>query len=734
MIKRPLVIFLILLFLFPASAFAGAFILPSSTVVIEEEAFANTTAVDRVLVPDGTAIIKSRAFSGSSVRMLTLPSTVVQIADDAFSGCSIERIICPAGSYAERYCIEHNLPYQAPLSYPEKGLTAICPWSAGGGSDATLRAFCLALSENLDVTVTVDNVTGGGGTRGHQSLASANPDGYTLGMITFELSTYQHQSISALSYQDFDPLCLLSTDAAAITVNANWAREKGITNLSGFIQYCKAHPGEVQMGGSSAGSVWHMAGGYLMDAADIDLQMITYPNGSADAVKAAAQGDIQGVTVSLAEAKAFIGYHLTVLGVMDTQRSSLFPNVPTCMEQGYDFVFDSYRGLALPKGVDDEIRTILADACAWAVTSSEFATFMNNMGQKIAYLDSDDFSSFLVQQHQNIKRALDALGMSSPSIPTPTPIPVPTPTPASTSNPDSDYPRKWLTAICPWAAGGGTDASLRAFCLALEQQLDVTVTVDNRTGGGGVIGHQSLANANPDGYTLGMITFELSTYQHLSISALSYQDYDPLCRISTDASAITVNADWARENGITNLSSFIQYCKAHPGEVQMGGSSTGTVWHMAGGYLMDTADIDLQMITYSSGSAAAIQDAARGSIQGVTVSLGEARAFIEAGHLICLGVMDTQRSSLFPNVPTCKEQGYDFVFGSYRGLALPKGIDNEIRTILANACAQAIADDDFRTFMSNNGYQVAYLDSDGFGKYLAQMDTDCRNAIDTLGL
>ena len=411
MIKKALVLLLVLLLLCPASAFAAAFVLPSSTIVIEEEAFAHTTSVDEILILEGTAIIKSRAFSGSSVRMLTLPSTVEQIADDAFSGCNIERIICPTGSYAERYCIEHNLPYQNPVSYPEKGITAICPWGAGGGTDATLRAFSLALEQQLDVTVTVDNVTGGGGVIGHQSLASANPDGYTLGMITFELSTYQQMGISALSYQDFDPLCRISTDAAAITVNTDWAREKGITDLAGFIQYCKAHPGEVQMGGSSAGSVWHMAGGYLMDAADIDLQMIAYSNGSADAVKAAAQGDIQGVTVSLAEAKAFIGYHLTVLGVMDTQRSSLFPNVPTCMEQGYDFVFGSYRGLALPKGVDDEIRTILADACARAVTSSEFTTFMNNMGQKIAYLDSAGFGKYLAQMDTDCRNAINTLGL-----------------------------------------------------------------------------------------------------------------------------------------------------------------------------------------------------------------------------------------------------------------------------------------------------------------------------------
>ena len=159
----------------------------------------------------------------------------------------------------------------------------------------------------------------------------------------------------------------------------------------------------------------------------------------------------------------------------------------------------------------------------------------------------------------------------------------------------ADYPTKGISVICPWGAGGGTDAVLRAFCEAMGKDLGVTLTVDNRTGGGGIIGHQAIADADPDGYTIGMITFELSTYTHLGTSTLTYEDYEPLCRVNTDAAAITVNADWAKANNITDLASFIDYCKAHPGEVQMGGSSNASVWHIAGGYLMNAAGIELQM-------------------------------------------------------------------------------------------------------------------------------------------
>ena len=220
----------------------------------------------------------------------------------------------------------------------------------------------------------------------------------------------------------------------------------------------------------------------------------------------------------------------------------------------------------------------------------------------------------------------------------------------------ADYPTKGIQVICPWAAGGGTDACLRAFADALGRQLGVTLTVDNQTGGGGILGHQAIADADPDGYTLGMITFELATYNALGQSELTDLSYDPLCRVNTDAAAITVNAEWAEANGITDLATFIDYCKEHPGEVQMGGSSNASVWHIAGGYLMNETGIEIQMITYQEGAATAVQNAAGGFIQGVTVSLAEARSFIESGHLICLGVMDAERNPSFPDVPTCAGQ------------------------------------------------------------------------------
>ncbi len=297
-----------------------------------------------------------------------------------------------------------------------------------------------------------------------------------------------------------------------------------------------------------------------------------------------------------------------------------------------------------------------------------------------------------------------------------------------------DYPTKGLYAICPWGAGGGTDSCLRAFAEAVGKQLGESIQVDNLTGGGGITGHQAIAEADPDGYTIGMITFELNTYQKLGTSSISYEDYDLICNINTDAAALSVNADWAKEKNITDLASFVEYAKAHPGEIKLGGAGNASVWHVAGGYMMQATGTEVQMIAYEEGASGAVKDAAGGFIQGVTVSLAEARSFLESGHLICLGVMDSKRNSAFQDVPTFGEQGYDVVYGTFRGIAGPKGLPADILEILRDACAKAAEDADFVKFMNNAGQTITYMNADEYAEFLKNNKAAVEESMDLLGL
>ena len=295
-----------------------------------------------------------------------------------------------------------------------------------------------------------------------------------------------------------------------------------------------------------------------------------------------------------------------------------------------------------------------------------------------------------------------------------------------------DYPKKDIYVICPWGAGGGTDVCLRALCLAMGEELGVNLTVDNLTGGGGIIGHQAIANAEPDGYTIGMITFELSTYPSLGTD-LSYGNYDLLGRVNTDAAALSVNAKWAADNGIKDLASFVAYAKQHPG-IQLGGSANASVWHIAGGYLEQATGVDVEMITYQTGAAAAVKAAASGEISGVTVSLAEASSFLQSGNLVCLGVMDTERNPKFPNVPTFREQGVDVIYGTWRGMGAPKGLSADALAALREAVAKACKNKTFVETMANLGQAISYQDADEYAAFLKNNAEAVAASMKALGL
>jgi len=277
------------------------------------------------------------------------------------------------------------------------------------------------------------------------------------------------------------------------------------------------------------------------------------------------------------------------------------------------------------------------------------------------------------------------------------------------------YPTRNITMICPWAAGGGTDAIIRAVSAAAEKQLGVTITVENRTGGGGAIGHAAIKNARPDGYTLGMITFELNSLPQQGLIDFTYKDYDALIRVNADAAALTVKAD-APYNSVKE---FVDYAKAHPNEISIGNSAPGSVWHIGAGLLANETGIQVKHIPFE-GAAPAVTALAGGHIQAVSVSLAEVKSQMDAGNVKCIGIMDTKRSPLYPNIPTFIDQGYNITYYTWRGLALPKGVDPAIRKTLEDAFTAAMQDPAFVAQAANLNLDLAFQNSADFTKFLGE--------------
>src|SRR5689334_7281329 len=104
----------------------------------------------------------------------------------------------------------------------------------------------------------------------------------------------------------------------------------------------------------------------------------------------------------------------------------------------------------------------------------------------------------------------------------------------------AQYPQRPIQLIVPWGAGGGTDATARIIGSLLEKDLKQPVNVVNRTGGSGVVGHDAIAKATPDGYTIGLITVEITMMHHVGLTPLTYKDYTPIGLVNADPAGINV--------------------------------------------------------------------------------------------------------------------------------------------------------------------------------------------------
>src|SRR5699024_3029266 len=172
--------------------------------------------------------------------------------------------------------------------------------------------------------------------------------------------------------------------------------------------------------------------------------------------------------------------------------------------------------------------------------------------------------------------------------------------------------------IVPQAAGGGTDTIARSLAKIAEDELDASIGVVNKEGGGGAVGMADGAAAKTDGKTITFTTVELSFLNHLGLSDVSPDDYEPVAQVNLDPGAITV----ASNAPYDTVEEFVGYAKEHPGEIKIGGSGFGAIWHLAAEQFAEENDIDIDFIPFD-GAGPSITSLLGGHIDAVTVSPGE---------------------------------------------------------------------------------------------------------------
>ncbi len=304
---------------------------------------------------------------------------------------------------------------------------------------------------------------------------------------------------------------------------------------------------------------------------------------------------------------------------------------------------------------------------------------------------------------------------------------------ASTAALAQAYPSRPITLIVPWGAGGGTDATARIIGSLLEKDLGQPVTVVNRTGGSGVVGHSAIASAAPDGYTMGMATVEIGMMHWQGLTELSGTSYTPLGLVNADPAGLQVRAD----SPYKTVQDLLAAIKANPGKFKASGTGQGGIWHLAIAGLLRDQKIDPTALPWvpSNGAAPGLQDMIAGGVEVTPVSLPEARSLIDAGKVRSLAVMNATPSALYPNVPTLKAAlGSDWTMAAWRGLVAPKGIPAEARDKLAAAIKKVAASKDYTEFMAKQGYGVIYAAPDDFAKFMAKSDSELGATMKAVGL
>ena len=163
-----------------------------------------------------------------------------------------------------------------------------------------------------------------------------------------------------------------------------------------------------------------------------------------------------------------------------------------------------------------------------------------------------------------------------------------------TGNARAAFPERPITLIVPWAAGGGTDAVARQIAHMLERDLKQPVNVVNRTGGSGVVGHQAIATAAPDGYTFGLITLEINMMHWVGLTDLTFEKYTPIALVNQDPAAIHVKADLPHKT----VKELFAHIKANPNKVVASGTGQGGSWHLALAGLMQADGVSPNSIRW----------------------------------------------------------------------------------------------------------------------------------------
>jgi tripartite-type tricarboxylate transporter receptor subunit TctC len=267
----------------------------------------------------------------------------------------------------------------------------------------------------------------------------------------------------------------------------------------------------------------------------------------------------------------------------------------------------------------------------------------------------------------------------------------------------SDYPNRVVKIVNPFAAGSAPDILARGLAASLSTRLGQQFIVENRVGGSGAVGTQSVVRADPDGYTLLFAPALVLSVLPQARNDTGYKPDSlvPVCQVLVNSMALVVRPD----SPIKSLKDLIETAKQKPGQLNYGHPGPMTIPHLAMEELQQASGADIKDIPFRGGPQS-ITELLGGRLDFVSLVIGS-----ETGQNVrMIGIFTENRHSAFPDIPTVKEQGYDVTPVSFGGLFAPPDTPVPVLAKLSQACAEAAKSEDYATIAKRQGQPANYYD------------------------
>jgi len=294
-------------------------------------------------------------------------------------------------------------------------------------------------------------------------------------------------------------------------------------------------------------------------------------------------------------------------------------------------------------------------------------------------------------------------------------------------------PERPVTYVVPWGAGGGTDANSRMLASLLEKEMGQPFNVVNRTGGNGVVGHSAIATGEPDGYTVGAATVEITTMHHAGLTELNQNNVTPIALVDIVPASVLVSKD----SPFNSLGELLDHAKANPGELTGSGTAQGGIWHLALAGLLNAEGMDPEAIRWvpSDGAASAMQELVAGGVDVATPALSEGKALVESGELKALAYMHSEPMAALPDVPTTADAlDSGWTLAAFITMSGPEGMDAEIACSYEKAALAAFETEEWAEFKASRGADVVMMGSTDLATMMAETSDSLGATMKAIGL